>query len=128
MESSDTALDLAIDLTWQQKVAAHWSIYWPTMVLFLLTLIILLPLFHVEVREHVTVMWLAANSVFFTLQAIVIRRLVRKNYRSFRVEIVRDDGQRSRTVSMRPVVLVWLGVLLPLVALVCVKAVAVAWV
>ncbi len=48
---------------------------------------------------------------------------MRKNYRSFRVYVVRDDGSKSRNLSIRKAVSVWLWILGPqfaLLLLVCI--------
>src|SRR5215470_18143765 len=43
---------------------------------------------------------------FCGIQALLTPRLVRKNYRSFRVYVVRENGTKSRSLSIRDVVLV----------------------
>lgn len=103
-----------IKLTWGQKVAAYWSISWPAWV----ASFILVDLF----RDSVFVIPLK-NLAFFGVQAVLTHRLVRKNYRSFRVDVVRDDGQRSRRLSMREATMVWLWILAPQLAFILILSV-----
>jgi hypothetical protein len=56
--------------------------------------------------------------MFFGFQAILCRRLFTKNYQTFRVYVVRDDGHRSRKLSLREGTSVWLWVLVPQLAIV----------
>ena len=58
---------------------------------------------------------------FFSIQAVLTRRLVRKNYRSFCVYAVRGDGDRNRSLSMSEAVRIWFWLLSPQLALVLVQ-------
>jgi len=59
---------------------------------------------------------LGGNLAFFAIQALLTGRLVRKNYRSFRLYVVRCDGSKSRKLSIREAVSVWLWILGPQLA------------
>jgi hypothetical protein len=59
-----------------------------------------------EVTQHVGSINLVAFLSFFIMQILLVQRLVRKNYRSFRICVVHDDGQQSRTMSVRQTLLV----------------------
>ena len=48
---------------------------------------------------------------FFCFQAILTPRLFRKNYRTFRICVIRDDGQRSRRLSLLEILQVWLCIM-----------------
>jgi len=62
--------------------------------------------------------FLVGNLAFGVLGLLLVHRLVRKNYRSFRIWVVRPDGLRSRNLSMHELCLVWLYIVLVDVALV----------
>ena len=108
-----------INLAWSQKVAAYWSISWPAMV-GSFTIVM-------WVRSAFPVIALGGNLVFFGIQAVLTRRLVRKNYRSFRVGILRDDGRPGRRLSMREAGRVWLWILGPQLALLLTASVVASW-
>jgi len=92
----------------RQKVAAYWSISWPALIAsFAMG----------AVFETPALITLGANVTFFVIQAVLSRRLVRKKYRTFRVGIVQDDGERGRGVSVTDVCLIWLWILGPQLAL-----------
>jgi hypothetical protein len=76
-------------------------------------------------QDNFSVIALGGNLAFFAIQALLTRRLVRKNYRSFRVYVVRDDGTKSRNLSIREAVSVWLWILGPQFALLLLVSVVV---
>lgn len=107
-----------ISLAWSQKVAAFWSISWPAWIGSMGLIALLTSGYSVELlRDNFSLIALGGNLTFFVIQAFLTRRLVRKNYRSFRVYVVRGDGSRSRNLSMREAISVWLWVLGPQLAL-----------
>jgi hypothetical protein len=80
-------------------------------------------------QDNFSVIALGGNLAFFAIQAFLTRRLVRKNYRSFRVYVVRDDGSKSRNLSVPEAVSVWLWILGPQLALLLLVSVVVgSWV
>src|ERR1051326_2504589 len=105
--------DWEIEPAWRQMGAAYWSISWPAWILSFIPTMIWLsgPL-----TTNAWVASLVGYVTFMAVQATLTRRLVRKNYRSFRVHVVRDDGESSRKLSIRESHLVWLRILSPQVA------------
>ena len=98
-----------IKLSWGQNLAAFWSITWPALVGFLVLFSGYSPgLFQEHLFANV-----GAKLAIFGMQAILTRRLVRKNYRSFRVYVVREGGERTRRLSIRETASVWLRIFMP---------------
>jgi hypothetical protein len=60
-----------------------------------------------------SLMLLVTALAFYILHALFIRRLTRKNYRTFRVAIMNEDGELGRRLLFRQGVKVWLRVLCP---------------
>lgn len=98
-----------INAAWTQKLAASWSILWPAF-FAVITMAYLVP--------NRTAISLGGAVAFLIIQALVIPRLVRKKYRSFRIYVVRNDGQKGRKLSMREAGLVSLWVLSPQLAII----------
>jgi hypothetical protein len=107
-----------ISLAWRQKVAAFWSISWPAWIGSLTLVILFTSAYSVDLlQDKFSIIALGGNLAFFGIQALLTRRLVRKNYRSFRVYAVRDGGIQSRDLSIREAVSVWLWIFGPQLAL-----------
>ena len=107
-----------ISIAWRQKVAAFWSISWPAWIGSMGLVIGLTSGYSVDLlQDNFSVIALGGNLAFIAIQALLTRRLVRKNYRSFRLYVVRDDGSKSRNLSIREAVSVWLWILWPQLAL-----------
>lgn len=66
-----------------------------------------------DFTEHATLISVGGNFVFFAVQALLTPRLVRKNYRSFRVSVFREDGVQERHLSIREACLVWAWIFIP---------------
>lgn len=100
-------------LAWRQKMAAYWSIAWPAQLGWFLVLGALASRYATpdEVTRHVRSINLFAFLSFFAIQAPLVQRLVRKNYRSFRIYAVHPDGSQTRRLSLRENSLVVLCVL-----------------
>lgn len=109
-----------INLTWGQKIAAFWSISWPAWIASFVLVFHNGHSFEV-VQKHSAVV---ANLAFFMFQALLTLRLVRKNYRSFRVYVLHDDGTRDRRLRIREAVSVWLWIVGPQLALLLSTSVA----
>jgi hypothetical protein len=102
-----------IQLAWRQKVAAYWSISWLALIASFFVVVYLTDRYSVaELMDHRGMISLEANFIFFVIQLLLARRLVRKNYRSFRVYVVRADGERSRDVSFQETLRLWCRILL----------------
>jgi hypothetical protein len=107
-----------IHLAWAQKLAAYWSICWPAWLVSWILAFLSTSIYSVsDLKYRLPVIAIGGNLLFFGIQAVLIHRLVRKNYRSFRVEVIRGDGQRSRRLSTREVLRVWLWIMGPQLAL-----------
>lgn len=81
---------IAIDLRWAQKVAASWAIYWPSWIASFV------PAFFAPVEltnRDLAIFFVASTGIRFIIQAILCRRLIRKNYLSFYVGVVREGEQ-----------------------------------
>jgi hypothetical protein len=104
--------DWEISLAWRQKVAAYWSISWPAEVVWFLVLSAVNSRYATpeEVAQHVGSINLSAYLSFFAIQSLLTHRLVRKNYRSFRIYVVHPNGQQSRRLSLRESL--WVGLCL----------------
>jgi hypothetical protein len=95
------ALVWKVNLAWSQKFAAYWSISWPAFLAAFWLMIWLTRSWSLDdMRRHVTVLSLTAILVFYGIQAVLTHRLVRKNYMSFCLEVVRDHGERSRRLTL----------------------------
>ena len=80
-----------------------------------------------DLASHAQALALLAHLIFFVTQALLTSRLVRKNYRTFRIGMIRDDGERSRKFSLRNTFLVWIWILGPQLALLLTTWVIISW-
>ena len=125
MEPSN-APDWDINLAWRQKVAAYWSISWPAWVASFTFMVLVTRRYSVDaLADHFSLIAVAGNLAFFGIQAVLTHRLVRKNYRSFRVDVIPEDCRRSSVLSMRDAGLVWLSILGPQLALLLISSLVV---
>src|SRR5258707_9088418 len=91
-----------ISLNWGQKVAAFWSISWPAWIGSMGLVILLTSGYSIDLlQDNFSIIAVGGNLAFFAIQALLTRRLARKNYRSFRLYVVHDDGTQSRKLSIR---------------------------
>jgi hypothetical protein len=105
------------NLTWSQRLAAFWSIFWPSLIAWMLLTLTWAVL--KSSRNTGNSLWFASigsNVVLFVVQGILTHRLVQKNYRSFHVEVIRDNGQNTRELSVVEAGWVWLWMLGPQIA------------
>jgi hypothetical protein len=70
---------------------------------------------------------LVEDLVFFGIQAVLTPRLIRKDYRSFRVGLLRTDGMQRRRFSVGDAALVYLWILGPQLALLLAATLTVWW-
>jgi hypothetical protein len=84
-----------IRLRWAQKVAASWSIFWPSWIVSLAVAAFLLP---ADPGDQDLMRSFAVGTVLrMIIQGLLCRRLVRKNYQSFYVSLLREgDEEPSR--------------------------------
>jgi hypothetical protein len=81
-----------INLTWSQELAASWSIFWPSWIAsYVLPGLIREILVQISFSGYL-VIWLAGLSVMSS-------RLVRKNYRSFFVGVLKEGEPLNRTFT-----------------------------
>jgi hypothetical protein len=109
-----------ITLTWAERLAAFWSIYWPAALGTLLEGLCIVfqgDLTGLHFSEHRIAGAILLYATFDGLQFFFFRRLLRKQFRSFRVYVIRDNGQRTKTLSLRDTVRVWIWLLRPQLAL-----------
>ncbi len=107
-----------ITLAWSQKVAAYWAISWPALLASFVALAVpasTLPLN--GFKGHAAGMSLAAFVAFFGVQALLARRLVRKKFRTFRLEVTRDNRYPSSELSLPESIRIWLWIFGPQFAL-----------
>ena len=89
----------AIELAWRQKVAAYWSIYWPAMLVTFFVVIFTTLDYNLKDlnRLGVRLQIMGTTAItFYGLQALLVHRLVRKTYRSFRIAVIRDGQEPAR--------------------------------
>ena len=94
-------------LAWRQALAAYWSIAWAAGFAVALLMSV--------IPSGVELLALACL-VFFAVQALLVRRLVSKNYRTFQIAVLRKDGPPSRTLTKRESLHVAARILWPQVA------------
>jgi hypothetical protein len=99
-----------IDLTWRQKIAAFWSIAWPTWLASFVLLGFLIGHVSINSTEGRLRLSLLGNAAYFVGQALLFPRLVRKRYRSFQIFVVRHDQPPSRSLSPSEILHIWFQV------------------
>ena len=117
-----------IYLAWRQKVAAYWSIAWPSgvvssVLIYLLTL-------SWSADAPIVVFQLAGILAYFLYliaQAFFVRRLVRKRYRSFRIEVARKGANCEPELSMAEIMKIWFQLAWPQAALYFLVAAIAVW-
>jgi hypothetical protein len=108
-----------IDLAWRQKMAAFWSVYWPSgMVSLAIILGITLPFSSVGLlrAEAAPALNWAGSLIALFGQGFFVRRLIRKRYRTFRIEVLRAAVLSSPALSTGESAQVALKIIWPQVA------------
>lgn len=117
-----------INLAWRQKLAAYWSISWPGLLVSYINIILVTALIPFDsLKDSVPTIIIANAVIFFGLQAILVPRLVWKNYRTFRIVVVRENGQETRGLTMGEVLRVWLWIFAPQLALLLIVLMIAVW-
>jgi hypothetical protein len=114
-KAPDAVVGLKAELTWNQRLAAFWSIVWPAALVAVLGIVVS-AMFHADVLiGRCAVVRLTAPMAFqFLLLALFSRRLVQKDYRTFRIYILREGlAEESRTLSWNESITVGLRVIAP---------------
>ena len=99
-----TGLSEPINLTWRQELAAWWSIFWPCWILSILPAAIF---FRVTGRSMPSVLLSTTKILFYVGQPILLFRLVRKNYRSFWIGILREGEPANQKLTLRDSIRIW---------------------
>lgn len=111
---ADSAGWKVIRLAWRQKVAAYWAISWPAWLGAMTVLTFGGNLYADDkLQEAIPAIAIAMQVTFFAIQALLTGRLVRKNYRTFRVDAVHASGIRSRNLSVLDALRVWTWIIRP---------------
>ena len=132
METPDNQQWPPIQLAWRQKLAAFWSIAWPSLLASMLLMFVLSGVLTSDKVETVDslgargeIAAVVSNLAFLVGQVILIPRLYRKRYRSFRVEISHEDGASNR-LSAPEVMRVGIQLVWPQAVYMVLTAIAVA--
>ena len=114
MPSAESGQWPTIVLAWSQRVAAFWLLAWPSFLIsFALLSVLSMGWTVVGLRTHAELLaWTSAISFLFC-QGILIRRMVRKKYRSFRLEIIRENTSGTASLTTAEVARVWLKIIWP---------------
>ena len=96
-----------IDLAWQQTLAAYWSTSWPALIASFAAI----GYSFADLPRHYFAASAVGQIVFFGFQGVLTPRLVRKNYRTFRIYAIRRDGQRGRKLPLLDILQVWLCIM-----------------
>jgi len=117
-----------IKLAWRQKVAAFWSISWPAWLVSFIPVTLLVNAASLEQAQARAGLAIITNQLaFFVTQWVLTYRIPRKRYRSFRVEVIRDSGERAKQFSAREARKVWLRILWPQLLFIVLYAFGVWW-
>jgi hypothetical protein len=114
MAASQTQSWPTISLAWRQRLAAFWLLAWPSwLISFALLMALTLGWTVVGLRTHAEILgWVTALS-FLLCQGTLVRRMVRKRYRSFRLEVVRKDASETATLTTADAAHIWLKIVWP---------------
>ncbi|HYL75183.1 MAG TPA: hypothetical protein VEU96_13315 [Bryobacteraceae bacterium] len=107
----------ASTLAWRQQVAAFWSIAWPSLIVAFILFTFGLGRVSADQPLRLFFVGTMAKAAYLVVQGLLTVRLVRKRYRSFRIEVERNDGTSSRRLLAEEVVLAWLQIIWPQVLL-----------
>jgi hypothetical protein len=107
-------VDVPIQLSWSQALAAYWAVAWPS---WIVTKFMLFFLISHGMRDGVggafVVLGVLFNFAFFAGQFLLVPRLIRKTFRSFFVGIVAEDGTVRRAPAYSEVVSIAFRLVLP---------------
>lgn len=99
----------AIRLSWRQSFAAFWCVAWPSLLMGI-SIIAIWP------NDNVQAASISANAVSLSAQALFVPRLVRKQFRLFRIEVVREDHSPGDRLSFFEIASVSIHLLWPQLA------------
>lgn len=114
MVSAGSAQLPTIALAWRQRVAAFWLLAWPSwLISFVLLMFLTTAWTVVGLRKHAELLAWASALSFLLCQAVFVPRMLRKRFRSFRLDVLRKDGSSSATLSASEIARVWWKIILP---------------
>src|SRR5437870_684062 len=102
-----------INLEWSQRLAAFWSVWWPCWVAFVLLAAIF---FRVTGRSISGPLQFVDSLILFGGQGVLSFRLVRKNYRTFWIGVLRQGEPLKRSLGIPENIRIWLQLIWPQVA------------
>jgi hypothetical protein len=112
MATAETLAWPTITLAWRQRVAASWLISWPSWLgSFVFVSAVSYGWSVADLSAHRSVLSALANLAFLVFEGLLVRRMIRKRYRSFRLTVVREDGSTSNTLSPGEIMRVWLRII-----------------
>jgi hypothetical protein len=118
-----------LSLSWTRRFAAFWAISWPAWIVSFATAGFGLSFDSLDAPpNHFFAASMLAHIAFFASQALLVHRLPRKNFRTFRLEVVRDGGASSRIFSAREGVEVWFWIVWPQVVVLTVLSLLAYWI
>jgi hypothetical protein len=104
----------AIFLDWNQRVAAFWSVAWPGWLAgALLAFALTSGLTPRDLPRRMFTLSVISNVVILLVQVPMIYRLVHKQYRSFRVQVLRPDQGADQELSFREALGIWVQIIWP---------------
>lgn len=120
-------MDEPIKLTWGQQLAASWAITWPALLMPWVLVLVIAVVGYDPNWVHPTLAAVLSALSFLFCQGVLIFRLVRKNYRSFWVGIVRDGASPTRKLSIGNAFSVWFQFIWPQAAFLAAVYIFIFW-
>ena len=118
----------AINLAWKQKMAAFWSIWWPSATASLLVMLAITAARPLDLLElEASRIRFAGRILSVFCQVFFVPRLVRKKYSTFRVGVLRDGILSSPALSMSETVQVALRIIWPQAAVIALEVLVQIW-
>jgi hypothetical protein len=105
---TDGAVAEPISLGWGERLAAFWSIWWPCWIIVGLNVAFGAVLTSGEFHRSLQVLSVLTQALVFAFQALLVHRLVRKQYRSFYIAVLPDGEPPGRALSTTERIRVWL--------------------
>jgi hypothetical protein len=118
-----------IQLAWRQKVAAFWSIYWPGGMVSLFVFIAIASIFPLDRLESEAIRLSTSTTLLAVIaQGLFVRRLVKKRYGTFRIEVFREGVLSAPALSLSEVSQFSLRVIGPQIAILVLQSMALLFV
>lgn len=103
-----------ISLTWRQRLAAFWLLAWPSwLISFSLLMVLTSGVVVVGLRTHGELLGWASALSFLFCQGLLVRRMIRKRYGSFRLAVVRKNASGTAALKTAEVACIWLRIVWP---------------